>query len=61
MYVKRKEKIKIQTKDKRLKVIMLGYYDNHTRDTLKLYNPYTKRFVMIRDIKWAERKTTDPE
>ena len=39
---------------------MVGYDDNHKRDTYKLYNTDTKRVIMSRDIKWAEWKTTDP-
>ena len=33
----------------------------HTRDTYKLYNPETKRFIMTRYIKWVEWKIIDPE
>ena len=32
---------------------MVGYSDNNTRDTYKLYNPETKRVIMNRYIKWA--------
>ena len=39
---------------------MVGYSDNHTRDTSKLYNPETKRFIITRDIKWEEWKIIDP-
>ena len=46
--------------DKTFKAIMVGYYDNHTRDTYKLYNPETKRVIMTRDVKWEDRKNTDP-
>ena len=38
---------------------MVGYDDNHTRYTYKLYNPETKRVIMTRDVKWADWKTTD--
>ena len=48
-------------KDKTYKAIMVGYSDNHTRDTYKLYNPETNRVVISRDIKWVEWKKTDPE
>ena len=36
--------------DKPFMAIMVGYADNHKRDTYKLYNPETKRVVMIRDV-----------
>ena len=37
-YVKKRENIKKQTKEKTYKDIMVGYTTNHTRDTHKLYN-----------------------
>ena len=40
---------------------MVGYADNHTRDTHKLYNNETKRFITTRVIKWEEWKMTHPE
>ena len=46
--------------DKTFKAIMVGYANNHTRDTYKLYNPETKRVVMTRGVKWAYWKYTDP-
>ena len=39
-------------KDKTYKTIMVGYSDNHTRDTYRLYNLETKRFIMTRYITW---------
>ena len=39
---------------------MIGYEDNHMRDTYKLYNPDTKRTIMTRDVKWADWKIIDP-
>ena len=46
--------------DKIFKAIMIGYEDNHMRDTYKLYNPDTKRTIMTRDVKWADWKIIDP-
>ena len=40
---------------------MVGYSNNHTRDTYKLYKPEIKRVVLTRDAKWAGWKNTDPE
>ena len=39
---------------------MVGYTDNHTRDTYNLYNPETKKFIMTRYVKWVDWKMTDP-
>ena len=46
--------------DKRFKVIMVVYADNHRVDTHKLYNPEIKRVIMIRGVKWVDWKNTDP-
>ena len=40
---------------------MIGYKGNHTRDTYKLYNTDTKRFITERYFKWAEWEINDPE
>ena len=45
--------------DKTFKAIMVGYANNHTRDTYKLYNPETKRVIMTRDVKWDDWKNTN--
>ena len=39
---------------------MVGYSDNHTRYTYKLYNPEIKRVIMTRDVKWTDWKMTNP-
>ena len=46
--------------DKTFKVIMVGFADNNTRDTCKLYKPKNKRVIMTRHFKWADWKITDP-
>ena len=61
IYVTRREKVRKQMTDKTYKAIMVGYVDNHTRDTYKLYNHDTKRFIMTRDVNWEQWKITDPE
>ena len=38
---------------------MVRYADNHMRDTYKLYNPETNRFIMTRDVKWEDWKMTN--
>ena len=52
--------IKIKITDKTYKAIMVGYTDNNTRDTYKMCNTDTKRFIMARVVKWSEWKMTDP-
>ena len=39
---------------------MVGYANNHTGDTYKLYIPEVKRVIMARDVTWEEWKMTDP-
>ena len=46
--------------EKKHKTIMVGYAENHTGDTYKLYNPETKRVIMKRDVNWVKWKMTDP-
>ena len=45
-------------RDKSFMAIMVGYADNHKRDTYKSYNPETKRVVMTRDVNII---TSEPE
>ena len=42
------------------KAIMIGYTDNHTRNTYKLYNTEIKRVIMTRYVEWEERKMKYP-
>ena len=60
-YITKWDKFRKQMTDKRFKSIMVGYADNHTRDTNKLYNPDTKRVIITRAVKWADWKITEPE
>ena len=50
-YVTMRGNIKRQTKDKTYKEIIVGYDENQTRDTYKLYNKETKRVIISRYIK----------
>ena len=52
-YITKQDKLMNQITDKIFKVIMVGYVENSTRDTHKLYNPETKRVIMTRDVNWA--------
>ena len=60
IYVTKRDKFKKKMTDKCFNAIMVGYTDNNTRDTYKLYNTETKRVIMNRDVKWANWKNTDP-
>ena len=59
-YVTKRDKFRKQMTVKTFKSIAVGYVDNNTRDTYKLYNPETKRVVMTRDVTWADWKMTNP-
>ena len=58
--VTKQDKLEKQMTDKTFNAIIVGYADNHTRDTYKLYNPDTKRVVITRDIKLVDWKMVDP-
>ena len=49
-YITKREKIKRHTKDKIYKSIMVGYTDNHTRVTYKMYN--SEKIITRSYIKW---------
>ena len=53
-YVTKREKSKKKMTGKKLKSIMVGYADNHTRDKYNLCNTETKRVIMSRDVLWAD-------
>ena len=59
-YVTKSDKIMKLITDKTYKASMVGYAENHTRDTFKLHNPETKRVIMTRVVNWVELKITDP-
>ena len=39
---------------------MVGYAEDHSPDTYRIYNPETNRVILTRDVRWAEWKDTDP-
>ena len=59
-YITKRENFKKQMTGKIFKAIMVGYADNHMKDTYKFYNPETKRVIRNRDVKWVDWKNTDP-
>ena len=42
--------------EKTYEAIMVGYAENNTCNTYKIYNPETKQVIMIRQIKWEDWK-----
>ena len=40
---------------------MVGYTENHTRETYKFYSQQIKSVIMSRYIKWGEFKTDPTE
>ena len=59
-YVTKREAIKRKWSDKAIKCIMVGYADDHTPDTYRLYNPVTDEVILSRDVRWASWNRTDP-
>ena len=49
-----------QITDKTFKTIIVGYAENNTRDTYKLYNTGTNRVITTREVNWDYWKITDP-
>ena len=39
---------------KAMKCVMIGYSNDHSGDTYRMYNPETKKVLQSRDIKWAD-------
>ena len=39
---------------------MVGYSEDHTPDTYRLYNPQTNKVIVSRDVSWASWDKTDP-
>jgi len=59
-YVTKRDKLKGKMEDRAIKCIMVGYGNNHSGDTYRLYNPSTKRIILSRDVTWSDWKVTDP-
>jgi hypothetical protein len=39
---------------------MVGYADDHSPDTYRMFNPDTNKVIPSRDVRWADWKRTDP-
>jgi hypothetical protein len=59
-YVTIRKKILKKWEKKSTKCIMVGYADNHSPDTYRMYNPETNQVILSRDVKWADWTPTDP-
>ena len=53
-YVTKWDKCDKKMTEKMYKAIMVGYAENQTRDTYKLYNTDTNRLIMTRYINWGD-------
>jgi hypothetical protein len=60
MWLTDRRQLKAKMSDKSHKCIMVGYADNHSSDTYRVYDPETRKIRLTRDVKWAEWKRTDP-
>ena len=59
-FVTNRTPIKKKWTPKAQKCIMVGYADNHSADTYRMFNPSTKSILLSRDIKWADWHRPDP-
>jgi transposase InsO family protein len=59
-YVTNRVKLQKRWVDKTTKCIMVGYADDHSPDTYRMFNPETNKVILSRDVRWAEWKRTDP-
>ena len=42
------------------KMIMVGYASKHSGDVYRMYNPGTKRIILLHDVKWADWTDKNP-
>jgi len=52
-YVTIQKQIKTKWEDKSTKCIMVGYTNDHSGNTYRMYNPMTNHVRLTRDICWA--------
>ena len=60
-YVTKQDNFKKRMTDKTFNVIIVGYAENNTRDTYKLYNPENKIFIVTEGVKWVDWKLPIPQ
>jgi len=59
-YVTVQKQIKTKWEDKSMKCIMVGYADDHSGDTYRMYDPMTNHIRLTRDVCWAAWTQTNP-
>jgi len=59
-YVTIRKQIKTKWEDKSTKCIMVGYADDHSGDTYRMYDPTTNHVRLTQDVCWAAWTRTDP-
>ncbi len=52
-----RKQIKKKWANKSVKCVMVGYTDNHSGDTYRMYNPMTGCIRITRDVIWSEWKS----
>jgi hypothetical protein len=60
-YVTDRDKMKAKKRPKSKKMIMVGYADNHSPDTYRMFDPSTNRIKSTRDVRWADWNRNKPE
>jgi len=60
-YVTVRKQIKKKWTDKSVKCVMVGYADDHSGDTYRMYDPMTNTVRCTRDVKWAAWTRSDPK
>ena len=59
-YVPKVKRAKGNLENRGNKCIFVGYADNHSRDTYRMYNPVTKRLTETRHVTWADFEFSRP-
>ena len=56
-----RKKLKAKSEDRGTKCYFVGYADDHTPDTYRMYNPNTGKIVLSRDIRWLDTFELTPD
>jgi len=59
-YIQIKCQVNTKWVEKSTKCIMVGYTDNHSADTYRMYDPQTNTVHLTHDVRWADWHCTDP-
>ena len=49
-----RKKLKAKSEDRGTKCYFVGYADDHTPDTYRMFNPNTGKIVLSRDVRWLD-------